>query len=120
MSGPCDRSAGSALNANAEPSGAYAAFVSMTWRPWAISTVCAAARLGVGAGLSVGTGEAVVSGVGVASAEVDGVSVGAAGDGSPLLAAVAVSVGVSVGGGGLVVGLAGGRWLEPASGACVG
>ena len=94
----------------------------MTWSPWAISTVSAAARLGVGAAVSVGADEAVVSGVGVGSAEVDGVSVGAAEDGSslPVTVAVAVAVGDAVAGGGLTDGLAVGGWLDPAPGAWVG
>ena len=88
----------------------------MTWSPWAISTVSAAARLGVGAAVSVGADDAVVSGVGVGSAEVDGVSVGAAEDGSslPVTVAVAVAVGDAVAGGGLTDGLAVGGWLDPA------
>src|SRR6478735_8641720 len=103
MSGPCDPSLGWAVNANAVPSGAYAAFVSMTWSPWAISTVSAAARLGVG------------------SAEDDGVSVGASEGGSslPVTVAVAVAVGDAVAGGGLTDGLAVGGWLDPPPGASV-
>src|SRR5262245_18123952 len=98
MSGPCVPSAGWAVNANAEPSGAYAAVVSMISRSLAIATV-SVAWLGVwvgsldgGAGESLAGGEAVLTGspdggTGVSS----GSALGGAGD--------RVESGVSVGSG---------------------
>jgi len=84
MSGPWLPSSGRAVNANAEPSGAYAAVVSRTFRSRAISTTEAdgdvegdslGVELGASLGVAVGGMDVVGGADGVAGGEV-GVGVG--------------------------------------------